>query len=565
LNARPLDFVLTLHSHLPYVLNHGRWPHGSDWLSEAALDTYLPLLEVLRGLAADAVPAPVTIGFTPVLANQLTSPAFVTEMEAFFDQRMKACDEAPASLATTGDSHLLPLVGFWRARLIRLRELFHGIDRDLIGAFRALEAAGRIEIIGSAATHGYLPLLGRDESIRLQLAVGVSEHRRIFGHSPVGCWLPECAYRPRGPWEPWPTAPRTGMRRGIEEHLADAGFQYFFVDAHLAAAGRPLGLSGDPAGDPIVHAPAASGTPTEPMRSPYRAYRVAHGAVAAYVRDPRASMQVWSRSEGYPGDEWYLEFHKMRWPGGLKFWRVSGPGVDLGNKQPYNPEAASDRARGHAEHFAHILGGIAAGQSQNREGVVVAPFDTELFGHWWFEGPEFLGNMYRALARQERSVHPATGSRHLKEHPPRAAIRLPWGSWGANGDSSMWLSERTAWTWERLWPLEQSFWDAATSAISLPAARPVLAQAARELLLAQSSDWQFIISTGAAADYAERRFVEHCQDAEQLIASLASGRESELEAAQRRAEELGRRDQIFPNVLPAVAAALGGSRSLVVG
>jgi 1,4-alpha-glucan branching enzyme len=565
LNARPLDFVLTLHSHLPYVLNHGRWPHGSDWLCEAALDTYLPLLEVFRGLAADAVPAPVTIGVTPVLANQLTNPVFATEMEAFFEQRLKACDDAPASLATTGDSHLLPLIGFWRARLVRLRELFHSIDRDLIGAFRALEAAGGIEIIGSAATHGYLPLLARDESIRLQLAVGVSEHRRIFGRSPVGCWLPECAYRPRGPWEPWPTAPRTGMRRGIEEHLADAGFQYFFVDAHLAAAGRPLGLSGDPAGDPIVHAAAAPGTPTEPMRSPYRAYRVAHGAVAAYVRDPRASMQVWSRFEGYPGDEWYLEFHKMRWPGGLKLWRVSGPAVDLGSKQPYNPEAASERARGHAEHFAHILAGIAAGQSPNREGVVVAPFDTELFGHWWFEGTEFLGNMYRSLAQQERSVHPATGSRHLKEHPPRAAIRLPWGSWGANGDSSMWLSDRTAWTWERLWPLEQSFWDVAPNAISSPAARPVLAQAARELLLAQSSDWQFIISTGAAADYAERRFVEHCQDAEQLIAALAPERESELETAQRRAEELGRRDQIFPNVLPAVAAALGGSRSLVVG
>jgi 1,4-alpha-glucan branching enzyme len=129
----------------------------------------------------------------------------------------------------------------------------------------------------------------------------------------------------------------------------------------------------------------------------------------------------------------------------------------------------------------------------------------------------------------------------------------------------MWLSEQTAWTWERLWPLEQAFWDAAPNAIASPAARPVLAQAARELLLAQSSDWQFIISTGAAADYAERRFQEHCADAEQLIAALGPGREANIEAVQRQAEELGRRDQVFPNVIPAVAAALGGSRSLVVG
>src|SRR4051794_20094077 len=149
-----MDFVFTLHSHLPYVLNHGRWPHGSDWLTEAALDTYLPLLETFRGLAADRVPAPVTIGFTPVLANQLTNPLFVSEMEAFFNQRITACDEAPASLAKTGDEHLLPLVGFWRSRLGQLRDLFHSIDRDLITAFKALERAGRIEIIGSAATHG---------------------------------------------------------------------------------------------------------------------------------------------------------------------------------------------------------------------------------------------------------------------------------------------------------------------------------------------------------------------------------------------------------------------------
>jgi 1,4-alpha-glucan branching enzyme len=301
------------------------------------------------------------------------------------------------------------------------------------------------------------------------------------------------------------------------------------------------------------------------MRSPYRAYRVAHGPVAAYVRDPRASMQVWSRFEGYPGDASYLEFHKMRWPGGLKLWRVSGPGVDLGDKQPYDPKVASDRARGHAEHFAHLLAGIAAGQSQNREAVAVAPFDTELFGHWWFEGPHFLGDMYRSLVRQKEAVHPATGAGHLKQHPARAAIRLPWGSWGANGDSSMWLSERTAWTWERLWPLEQAFWDAAPGAMAAPAARPVLAQAARELLLAQSSDWQFIISTGAAADYAEKRFIEHVDAAEELIAAMAPEREGDLETAQRRAEELGRRDQVFPNVLPAIAAALGGSRSLVVG
>jgi 1,4-alpha-glucan branching enzyme len=564
-----MDFVFTLHSHLPYVLNHGRWPHGSDWICEAAVDTYLPLLETLRQLGTEETPAPVTIGFTPVLANQLASPVFISEMEAFLEQRLVACAEAPASLAKTGEQHLLPLIEFWRARLLRLRRLFHEVDGDLVGAFRALEASGRLEIIGSAATHGFLPLLARDESIRFQLAVGTSEHRRLFGRAPQGCWLPECAYRPRGAWAPWPTAPKSAVRRGIEEHLADAGFRFFFVDSHLASAGRPLGLSGDPSAlDPEVHLPAARATAQPARRTPYQAYRVAqhrgNGDVSAYVRDPRASMQVWSRFEGYPGDGVYLEFHKMRWPGGLKLWRVSGPSVDLGAKEAYDPALALDRARGHAGHFAGLLGGIASAETARRDGVIVAPFDTELFGHWWFEGPDFLGGVYRAL-RGRPDVRPTTGSGHLLRHPSRTAIRMPAGSWGANGDFSMWLSEHTAWTWERLWPLEARFWDAASAALASEDTRFILAQAARELLLAQSSDWQFIISTGAAADYGERRFREHCSETEELVDALVDGSPGARERGCRRAAELGERDAIFPDVLPAIAAAIAGSRSLALG
>src|SRR5438094_3833996 len=375
LSGNAMEFVLGLHSHLPYVLNHGRWPHGSDWLCEAALDTYLPLLERLEELATEGTPAPVTIGFTPVLANQLASPTFVKEMAAFFAQRLAACDEAPASLATTGDQALLPLVEFWRSRLTRLEALFRKIDRDLVSAFRRLQEQGRLEIIGSAATHGYLPLLARDESIRLQLAVGREEHRRLFGVAPKGCWLPECAYRPG----------KKG-RRGIEQHLADAGFRYFFTDAHLARAGSPLGAYGDiPLGAERFDAerhddPAKPGRRTAAARSPYQAYRVsraARGGVAALVRDPRSSMQIWSRHQGYPGDEWYLEFHKIRWPGGLKLWRVSGANVDLGAKRPYEPAAAHERAVGHAAHFVHLLQSLARDEAAVRGGVIVAPFDTE--------------------------------------------------------------------------------------------------------------------------------------------------------------------------------------------
>ncbi|HYT83274.1 MAG TPA: 1,4-alpha-glucan branching protein domain-containing protein [Gemmatimonadales bacterium] len=518
-----MDFVLALHSHLPYVLNHGRWPHGSDWLCEAALDTYLPLLEQLEQLSAEKTPAPVTIGFTPVLANQLDSRVFAGEMDDFFAQRLAACDEGPSEFAG--------LVESWRARFRRLRALFHKIDGNLVGAFRRLEEHGSLEIIGSAATHGYLPLLARTESIRLQLAVGRAEHRRLFGVAPRGCWLPECAYRP-----------------GLEQQLADAGFRYFFTDAHLAHAGTPLRAYSDAS-------PAEWRGKT--TKSPYQAYRVSRragpGSVAALVRDPRSSMQIWSRHQGYPGDEWYLEFHKIRWPGGLKLWRVTGANVDLGGKRPYEPQRAFQRAADHASHFAHLLEGLPEGKPKDREGVIVAPFDTELFGHWWFEGPDFLAAAYRGL--RGRGVRPVTASQHLEAHPPRVGLQLAEGSWGANGDHSMWLNDRTAWTWKRLRALEAAFWEAAPAALTKPAARPVLAQAARELLLAQSSDWQFIISTGAVVDYAERRFTLHCDDAERLIGALQGSPEERGGA--RLADELAKRDALFPDVLAAVKEAVG--------
>ena len=559
-----MDFVLTLHSHLPYVLNHGRWPHGSDWLCEAAVDTYLPLLESLRQVAGENTRAPITIGFTPVLANQLTNPVFKEELEAFFDQRLKACEEAPASLAATGDAALVPIAAYWNARLKRLRALFHAIDGDIAAEFRKLEEDGRLEIIGSAATHGYLPLLGRDESIRLQLAVGWSEHHRIFGKHPVGCWLPECAYRSGGKWAP-PGAPNPRVRRGTEEHLADVGFRYFFTDAHLARAGSPLAIYDDiPLGaerfDVERHGDGIrGGLPVK--HTPYRAYRVSAGpgpVVSALVRDPRSSMQVWSRHHGYPGDEWYLEFHKIRWPGGLKLWRVTGADLDLGAKVAYQPEAARHKAGDHARHFAGLLATIAAAQPANKNGVIVAPFDTELLGHWWFEGVDFLADVYRSLPHHH-NVRPVTGAVHVGGSNAGRPLRLAEGSWGKDGNHSMWLNDGTAWTWQRLWALEEAFWAAAPKALQSSAKRPVLAQAARELLLAQSSDWQFIISTGAVPDYAERRFRLHCDDTERLVAALAS---DDASAGTALAEELHRRDAVFPDVLDAVAFALGGKPSL---
>jgi 1,4-alpha-glucan branching enzyme len=554
-----MDFILALHSHLPYVLNHGRWPHGSDWLSEAAVDTYLPLLEALGVLKTEGVPAPITLGVTPILANQLAHPVFATELSAFFTQRLEACDEAESAFAQSGEEHLIPLTGYWRERYRRLRRLFERCGGDLVSALRDHASAGRIELLSSAATHGFLPLLGRDESIDLQLAVGRAEHQRLFGQLPAGCWLPECAYRPRGDWQPDPAATFMPDRAGIEEHLEAGDYRFFFVDSHLAEAGRPLGLyreGGRPDGLPLTDEGPGG---VVGRRSPYRTYEVSPGrnrkGVVAFVRDPLSTRQVWSRHGGFPGDGGYLEFHKLRFPGGLKFWRVTHPQADLGLKEPYEPNVARARAWRHAGHMHWMLRSHATGPRAAGESVIVAPFDTELFGHWWHEGIDFVADLYRHLASRG-GVVTRTASGHLASHPPDRAIALAQGSWGANGDFSMWLNPETRWTWERLWPLEARFWSVARRRISDPACERILAQAARELLLLQASDWQFIITTGAAADYATRRFNGHAEDLDRLLRALEREDRTGWPAAEQAAEAIRRRDDVFPGIFPVLAAVL---------
>ena len=356
------------------------------------------------------------------------SAEFATEMEAFFEQRLTTCAEAPASLAATGDSAPAAAGGV----LARAADSGSG---DAFTRPAAISSAPSARSRPPAASRSSAPRR-RTASCRCSRATRASGSsspsapRSTGGSSAArrsGCWLPECAYRPRGPWEPWPTAPRSGMRRGIEEHLADAGFHYFFVDAHLADAGRPLGLSGDPARrSRRCETPAERVPPSSRDRSPYQAYRVAQArgtaGVAAFVRDPRASMQVWSRFEGYPGDEAYLEFHKMRWPGGLKLWKVTGPGVDLGAKAAVRPgRGARPRAAATPSISRRFSDGIAAvGAAPPREG------DRRAVRHRAVRALVVRGPRLsrRHLPRRSRgtgpTVRPVTGSRHLAEHPPRA-------------------------------------------------------------------------------------------------------------------------------------------------
>ena len=558
-------FALVLHTHLPMVVNHGRWPHGSDWLNEAAFECYLPLLEVAHHLVADGISPKWTLNLSPVLVEQLASPEFQKELAFYYDNVRRACTESREHFAKNGTPELLGLCDFWQHHYDRMWELHRRIGGDIPGTFAELQRGGHVEIITCAATHGYLPLLSRDASIHLQLRTAVETHKRHFGVAPRGIWLPECAYRPRYEWTP-PTGRERGVERrlrpGLEELLAAHGLEYFVADSHLVAAGAPVFLYRDyiPARKEMAEPTPA--IPVNEARSPYAPYRVAsrggQGSAIAFIRDPRTTLQVWSRDHGYPGEYAYLEFHKKHFPGGLRFWRITDNRGDLGTKTPYDPKLAAEKAALQASHFVGLVRETteAATKADGKPALICSPYDSELFGHWWFEGPMWLEHVARDMARG--GVTPVTLGEALALVPPRATLSLPEGSWGEGGDHRVWLNRDTEWTWDRVYSAEAEWTqhlEAGTD--GPPDLARVLAQATRELLLLQASDWQFLITTGAARDYAERRVAEHYAEFKRLsemAATLRGGEPLSVEAA-NTLRRLEREDFVFPDVSPAWAQA----------
>jgi len=541
--------LLVLHTHLPWVLGHGRWPHGESWLYEAAAECYLPILRLLDRLEAEDRKGSVTLGVTPVLAEMLSTPRFRDGFLAYLGERAGRADADRREFETSGDEYARGAAVAWSEFYKRAKEDFlEKYNGDLLSALVRLQESGRIEIIVSAATHGYLPLLGRDESIEAQLGIGITSYRRRFGRRPRGIWLPECAYRPGYAWSR-PVGPaRAWLRPGLEEFLARKGLRYFFVDTHLVAGGAPIGTYEDRLAERRLDA-AREGTGLSP-NEPYAITASRRRKVAVLARDPRSSVQVWSADYGYPGDGAYLEFHRKHGRDGLRYWRVTDRRIPLAEKVPYDPMAAKERAEAHAEHFASlVIDRLREYQeATGRTGVVVAPFDTELFGHWWFEGPQWLESVLRRL---EGQVEVATASSFLAKHPPRSAIRLPEGSWGQGGHHWVWLNDGTRWIWEEVYRAEDAFLEASRAARGQrkPIIRRILTQLARELLLLESSDWPFLITTVAAKDYAEARVKEHIEAFDRLASMLPQARAGTLSPEDRAwLTTIEARDSLFPDL-----------------
>jgi 1,4-alpha-glucan branching enzyme len=527
--------ALILHAHLPFV-RHPEHEHflEEDWLFEAITETYIPLLQMMERLVNDNVPFKLTMSLTPTLCamlqDQLLCERYVRHVDLLIDlaERERRRNQNQPELAD--------LSQFYFELFTASRRFF--IDEwksDLLMAFRQLRDHGVLEIIGCAATHGLLPLLQQQSNVaaRAQMLIGRDAAVDLFGAPPSGFWLPECAYAP-----------------ALDPILQEANVRWFVLDAHGL-------LFGNPQPQRAIYAPCFTGA-----------------GPAAFARDRDSSRQVWSAEEGYPGDPAYREFYRdvgfdlpfehlgpvargVRKFSGVKYHRITGRKK---NKELYDRSAAEKAADGHATHF------LEQRRAQFRkltefdiDPIVVVPFDAELFGHWWFEGPHFLESFIRKAAFGQRDFRLTTPSEYLATHPTQQTIEPAASTWGDKGHLEVWIDKNNSWIYPRLHSAALRMTKLArerasgrsgaekvtvlNGRVSEALAERVLKQLARELLLAQASDWAFLMRTGTAREYAIKRTLDHLERFNQLHDQLVAGALDEKFLA-----DCESRDNLFPNL-----------------
>lgn len=480
-------FSMVLHAHLPYV-RHPEHPRflEENWLFEAMTECYIPLIQVMERWLEEGIDSRLTFTLTPTLCSMLLDPLLRDRYTRYLEGLLELAEKE--THRTYWDRPFFPLAAHYLERFGAIRETWVRYQHDLVGAFRKFQAAGRIEIITSAATHALLPLLeDHPPSLRAQVLVARDHYRHCFGCDPRGIWLPECAYV-----------------SGVEEVLKEANIRWFITESHGVLFARP-----------------------QPRYGTFAPIFTANG-VAAFGRDFESAKQVWSRQEGYPGHPHYRDFYRdiahdldldylapylpaapHRSFLGIKYFRITG---GEGEKEVYDRGAAIQTAARDAQHFldARVEQMRRAAAAMDRPPFVLAPYDAELFGHWWYEGPEFIDFFVRKACFDQTVLQLATPAEYLEENPTHQIARPASSSWGEEGYWKVWLNDETAWIYphlrvaqERMTQLARRF----TQPSGL--AERALRQAGRELLLAQSSDWPFIIRTGTSPEYARGRVKDH--------------------------------------------------------
>lgn len=520
---------LMLHSHLPFVRHpEEEYFLEENWLYEAITETYIPLINVFDNLIKDGVDFRITMSLTPPLVSMLKDPLLQSRYLRHINRLVELAEK---ELERTGyDPRFHGLALMYHRKFTEAKDTFiNKYRKDLVSAFKKFQDEGYLEIIASCATHGFLPILEVNRSdVVAQIKIGVEHYKKNFGRPPRGFWLPECGYY-----------------AGVDEVLKDAGIRYFFVDSHGI-------VNADPRPKYSVYAPI-----------------YCPSGVAAFGRDWESSKQVWSSREGYPGDPDYREYYRdigyeldydyikpyihpqgLRINTGMKYWRITGK---TEYKESYVPDWAREKAAMHAGNFMfnrekqveHIA------YHMDRRPMIIAPYDAELFGHWWFEGPMWIDFLMRKIAYDQKTVKTITPSEYLTEYSLNQVSRPSPSSWGYKGYSEVWLEGKNDWIYrhlhkagQRMSELIGKFSNYITNGrYKKTIIRRALNQIARELLLAQSSDWAFIMKTGTMVPYAHKRFKLHINRFTRLYEDLLNDSIDD-----EWLKEVEYRDNIFKNM-----------------
>ncbi len=559
------NYVLVLHTHLPWVLHHGKWPHGEDWLTEAVAECYIPLLNSFNELVEEGIYPKVSLDISPVLCEQLEHPEFKDIFINYCDLKIKAAKQDELDFQKSGyDPHFQYLPRFWYEWYEKAKNDFiNKYDCSIIKGLKNLQDINAIEIMTCGATHGYFPLLGTENSINLQLTAAVENYKKHFGREPKGIWLPECAYRPTYNWKAYiPVEPyhHPKLRPGIEQLLAKHNIKYFITDQDLTERAYGIGYYTNHLKDGFIPKTSPDFDKNNQFHNdPLNIFHVSSsekvefGTAIAFTRHRDIAMQVWSGEVGYPGEPDYLDFHKKHYPSMMRYWRVTDSKADMMYKSAYHPDWINDKIDHQANHFIHHIENTLNHNFSNtgRLATLCTPFDTELFGHWWFEGPKFLKAVIKGL-HSSPYVNSVTATEQIDSFMPVEVMGLPEGSWGENNNHDVWVNEENKWTWVAIYNDENRF-RLLLNELDInktPLVYRIALQALKEMMLMQSSDWQFLIHTKSAKDYAEHRFSSHHTDFNNLceMAYIAHNIGKITEQQQSYLDECEKRNSIFPEL-----------------
>jgi 1,4-alpha-glucan branching enzyme len=475
-------FCLVLHTHLPWLLHHGSWPVGEEWLYQSWAHSYLPVIDVLTRLGNEGYRDLLTLGVTPIVNDQLDDSYALREFGtwlAFWQLRAQYA-------ATRPETHVREAAAReYRAAQWSLDQLAGPWSGGASPLLRALSDSGVVELLGGPAAHPFQPLL-REPIADFSLRTGLDDATVRWGHRPRGIWAPECGYRP-----------------GLESLYADAGVSHFMVDG------------------PTLQGVGAS---------PADAWTIAGSDVVAFGRDLEVAYRVWSPKSGYPGKQWYRDFHTFDHPTGLRPMRVTSKRTPSELKKPYDEERAAIAAREDAVDFVNLVRNRLIDLADQRGGkpaTVIAAYDTELFGHWWHEGPVWLEHVLRLLP--EAGIEVTTFAGAIESGAVAGDVAPEPGSWGSGKDWRVWAGPQVADVVKMHDDLQDRFLSIAESRREQRSGYgrdAIVDQLARQTLLALSSDWAFMVSKDSAAGYARDRAHGHLSDFARIADPLAAGNEA---------------------------------------